>query len=229
MYGKSSCSSSAPSSTKVSKTSLRTSSGRASGRSILLMTTIGRICWRTPCGGRTWSAASALRRRRPARGQPSAIWRVRSTSPPKSAWPGVSMMLILVDAVIDRDVLGEDRDAALALLVVGVEDAVAHELAGPELAGLAEHGVDQRGLAVVDVGDDRHIADVVATRHGVESAGSVGRACAEWVGRMPGRSAGTIEGGGVTWLGSNIVPRDAPSRARPIGLRPGRSGPVSIA
>ena len=38
---------------------------------------------------------------------------------------GVSMMLILRRAVVDGDVLGQDRDAPLALLVVGVEDALA--------------------------------------------------------------------------------------------------------
>ena len=75
------------------------------------------------------------------------------------------MMLILVVAVVDRDVLGQDRDPALALQVVGVEDALARELAGAELAGLAEHRVDQGGLAVVDVGDDRHVSDVVASDH----------------------------------------------------------------
>ena len=31
--------------------------------------------------------------------------------------------------------------------------------------GLAEEGVDQRRLAVVDVGDDRHVAQVVADGH----------------------------------------------------------------
>ena len=34
-----------------------------------------------------------------------------------------------------------------------------------ERAGLAEEGVDQGGLAVVDVGDDRHVAQVVAGGH----------------------------------------------------------------
>ena len=37
-------------------------------------------------------------------------------------------------------------------------------LVGPEGAGLAEHGVDQRGLAVVDVGDDRNVAKRLLTR-----------------------------------------------------------------
>ena len=35
-------------------------------------------------------------------------------------------------------------------------------LVGAERAGLAEHGVDERGLAMVDVGDDGDVADVVA-------------------------------------------------------------------
>ena len=96
MYGKSSWCSSAPSSTKQSKTSLRTSSGRASGRSILLITTIGRILLANAlrstnlvCGIGPSNASTSTR-------APSAICKVRSTSPPKSAWPGVSMMLILV-------------------------------------------------------------------------------------------------------------------------------------
>ena len=32
-------------------------------------------------------------------------------------------------------------------------------------AGLQQHRVDQRGLAVVDVGDDRHVAEVIARGH----------------------------------------------------------------
>ena len=34
------------------------------------------------------------------------------------------------------------------------------ELAGAEVAGLLEQVVDERGFAMVDVGDDRHVADV---------------------------------------------------------------------
>ena len=60
------------------------------------------------------------------------------------------------------DVLGQDGDAALALQVVGVEDALALcSFALAELAALAQHLVDQRGLAVVDVGDDGDVANVV--------------------------------------------------------------------
>ncbi len=57
-------------------------------------------------------------------------------------------------------VLGEDRDAALALLVHRVHHAIGERLVGREDPGLAQHGVDERRLAMVDVGDDRHVADV---------------------------------------------------------------------
>ena len=61
--------------------------------------------------------------------------------------------------VVDRGVLGEDGDAALFFEVVGVHDALGDGFVGAEGAGLAEHGVDERGLAVVDVGDDGDVAD----------------------------------------------------------------------
>jgi len=56
---------------------------------------------------------------------PSTMDRPRSTSPPKSAWRGVDD----VDgqpAVLDGGVLGQDRDALLALQVAGVEHPVGH-------------------------------------------------------------------------------------------------------
>ena len=91
---------------------------------------------------------------------PSTMVRVRSTSPPKSAWPGVSTMLILRALVEDGGVLRQDRDAALALEVVAVQHARGQRLVLMEDAGLAQHVVDQGGLAVVNVGDDRDVADV---------------------------------------------------------------------
>ena len=72
-------------------------------------------------------------------------------------------------AVVDGGVLREDRDALLALQVTGVHDPVgdALGLVGGERAGLVEHGVDQRGLAVVDVRHDGDVAQVGAGRgHG---------------------------------------------------------------
>ena len=61
---------------------------------------------------------------------------------------------------VDRGGLGEDGDAPLALLVVGVHDSVDHRLVGGEGAGGTQQRVDQRGLAVVDVGDERDVTNV---------------------------------------------------------------------
>ena len=68
-------------------------------------------------------------------------------------------------AAADGRVLGEDRDPLLALEVHRVEDALCDVLVLAEGAGLPEHCVDQRRLAVVHVGDDRDVSDVLAERH----------------------------------------------------------------
>ena len=65
-------------------------------------------------------------------------------------------------AVVDRGVLGQDRDALLPLQVAGVEHPLGDLGVRPERPRLPEHRVDQRGLAVVDVRDDRDVAKVVA-------------------------------------------------------------------
>ncbi len=65
-------------------------------------------------------------------------------------------------AVVDGRLLGEDRDPLLALEIARIHDAVHHRLIGPERSRLAKHRVDQRGLAVVHMGDDRDVSDVVA-------------------------------------------------------------------
>ena len=59
--------------------------------------------------------------------------------------------------VMDRGVLGENRDAALALEIGVVEGALGHPLVGPERAALVQERVDERRLAVIDVRDDRHV------------------------------------------------------------------------
>jgi hypothetical protein len=68
-------------------------------------------------------------------------------------------------AIVDGAVLREDRDAALFLDRVRIHDAFAHLLVGRKGAGLLQQAVDQRRLAVVDVGDDGDVADW--TLHGV--------------------------------------------------------------
>ena len=79
--------------------------------------------------------------------------------------------------MVDGRLLGEDRDALLALEVARVHDPVDDGLVRPEGAGLAEHRVDQRGLAVVDVGDDGDVAQV-----GADGGPGVGRRAAVGVG-----------------------------------------------
>ena len=74
----------------------------------------------------------------------------------------------LAFAIVHGGVLGKNGDAALAFQIVGVHDAVGHSLIGAEGATLPEHGVDQRGLAVVNVGDDGDVAD---SRSGTHSGG----------------------------------------------------------
>ena len=61
---------------------------------------------------------------------------------------------------VDRGRLGEDGDAALLFEVVGIHRALGDALVLAERAGLLEKLVDQRGLAMVDVRDDRDVADV---------------------------------------------------------------------
>jgi hypothetical protein len=68
-------------------------------------------------------------------------------------------------AVAHGSVLGEDRDPALALLVHRVHHAVGDLLVRAEHAGVAQHGVHERRLAVVDVRDDRDVPDVGAAGH----------------------------------------------------------------
>ena len=94
---------------------------------------------------------------------PSTIDRMRSTSPPKSAWPGVSTMLTRVsfhttEVALARMVMPRSR-----LEIVGIHHPLGHALVFAERAGLLEQAVDQRGLAVVDVGDDGDVAE----RHGM--------------------------------------------------------------
>ena len=64
--------------------------------------------------------------------------------------------------VVDRRLLGQDRDALLALEIARIHDPVDDRLVGAEGAGLAEHRVHERGLAVVDVRDDGDVAEVGA-------------------------------------------------------------------
>ena len=82
-------------------------------------------------------------------------------------------MLAVGGRVVEAHGAGLDRDAALALEVHVVEH-LRRAVARADGAGQLEQAVGQRRLAVVDVGDDREVADA-----GDGHAGSAGRSAAE--------------------------------------------------
>ena len=61
-------------------------------------------------------------------------------------------------AILDGGVLGQNGDAAFTFQIVGVHDSLHRFLILAVDAALLEHLIHQCGLAVVDVGDDRHIS-----------------------------------------------------------------------
>ena len=101
----------------------------------------------------------------------------------------------------DGDVLGKDGDAALALLIVGVEDALFHLLVLAENVGGPQKTVYEGGLAVVDVGDDSDVADVLLLHEssfgsflGAEIIALCGDNSGKWPQTAPGRQTGAAEG-----------------------------------
>ena len=65
--------------------------------------------------------------------------------------------------VIQRDILRENRDAALTFEIVRVEHAGLSQFRIAKLAALLEQRIDERRLAVIDVRDDRDVANVAAS------------------------------------------------------------------
>ena len=65
----------------------------------------------------------------------------------------------------DGHVLGEDGDSALALEVVVVEDELSEVFGLADEVRLVYHPVHERGLAVVYVGDDRYVPDILHILH----------------------------------------------------------------
>ena len=81
---------------------------------------------------------------------------------------GVSRRVDDIDPPVlpgDGRVLGEDRDPALALEVVGVHDPVRNARPLVESTGLLQQPVDERGLAMIDMRDDGNVANSVGWEH----------------------------------------------------------------
>ena len=71
-------------------------------------------------------------------------------------------MLICVSSILHRAVLGQNGDAALFLEIVRVHDTFGNVLMCCKRARLTQHFVDQRGFAVIDVGNNRNVTNVVS-------------------------------------------------------------------
>ena len=67
--------------------------------------------------------------------------------------------------VEDRCILGKNRNTALALQIPRIHDALCHLLIRAENMALPQHGVNQRRLSMVDVGDDRDIPQLFIYTH----------------------------------------------------------------
>ena len=65
--------------------------------------------------------------------------------------------------IVDRGVLRQDCDALFFLKVIGIHHPVDEFAMRGECASLAKHLIDESGLAVVDVGDDGNVSDVIAS------------------------------------------------------------------
>ena len=105
-------------------------------------------------------------------------WRRRD---PFHAWRGapadrgLGRRVVGVDAgglQLHRGGLGHDCYAALALQVGGIHRALNHALVVAIGAGLLEQTVDERGLAVVDVGDDGDVAKFHSSSSGSDNGWS---------------------------------------------------------
>ena len=147
---------------KRSWISSSTSAVRASARSILLISTIGRFS----ALDRLLQDEAGLRKRtlRSVHEQQHALDH-RQDALDLRAEVAVARRVDDVDdgvAVVDRRVLGEDRDPALLLELARVHDELVDVLADAERAALLQERVDERRLAVVDVRHDGEPAPVGA-------------------------------------------------------------------
>ena len=74
------------------------------------------------------------------------------------------VLAVLAQALaVNGRVLGQNGNAALALLIIGVHDAVRVFTVVTKGAGLLQHAVDQGGLAMVNVRDDGNITELGIT------------------------------------------------------------------
>ncbi len=100
-------------------------------------------------------------------------------------------------SMADGGVLREDGDPLLAFEIHRVHHALIDLLIGAEHSRLPQHPVDERRLAVVDMSDDREVAEVGAREH---------------MGRTPEKDTANAVRDKSTWSGA----RRLPSRRSPV-------------
>ncbi len=114
----------------------------------------------------------------PLTGGEAAAHLVREVHVPRGVDEVQDVVLPVLRLVVEPHRVLLDRDAALALQVHGVEELLGH-LALGEGARALQEAVGERGLSVVDVRDDREVADVL---HGEgPGPGLPRRAKRDWV------------------------------------------------
>ena len=75
------------------------------------------------------------------------------------------ILFAIAVGIFKSDALCLDRYAALALKVHRIQHLLGH-LAVTQASAHLDKTISQRGLAVIDMGDDRKIADALIYRHG---------------------------------------------------------------
>ncbi len=106
-----------------------------------------------------------------------------------------------------RRVLGQDRDSALALERIGIHHALDDDLIIAECAGLPEHLVHERSLAVIDVRDDGDVSDLLLSDIALKFNGSGDPN----VGRVPTRRLGCARRTGDARWGDASAPSPLPT------------------
>ena len=75
-----------------------------------------------------------------------------------------------LDAVVhDGGIFGKDRNAALTLQGIRIHHALLNDFIAAENAALPQKLIDQRRLAVVNVGNNRNVPYIISRIHKTES------------------------------------------------------------
>ena len=91
------------------------------------------------------------------------MFKTRSTSPPKSACPGVSIMLIFCTVVIDGYVFRKNGYTSFTLQVVVIQNQFTVGLVVAEQVSRQHHLVHQSCFSVVNVSNNGNVSNVLHT------------------------------------------------------------------